>query len=71
MQKLVGGASPNRDVLPFIRAGWEFAPTVTQHSQQNIATNLQAMYAELVQQPLPHRFVELLAQLDQNQREKP
>lgn len=71
MQKLVGGPTRNGDVLPFKRAGQEFAPTVTHHSQDNIATNLRAMYAELVQQPLPDRFVELLAQLDQNQREKP
>ncbi len=58
------GLARAREVLPFARTGRETIPTVSPHSQQHIATNLRAMYDNLVQQPLPDRFVELLAQLD-------
>ncbi len=64
MPKLKDGLARAGEVLPFARAGQSISPTVDHHSQQHIATNLRAMYDELVQQPLPDRFVELLAQLD-------
>ncbi len=70
MSSLKDGPAPAGEVLPFARTGRETIPTVSPHSQQHIATNLRALYDNLVQQPLPDRFVELLAQLDQGQQEK-
>ena len=70
MSSLKVGLARAGKVLPFARAGQNITPSVDQHSQQHIATNLRAMYDNLVQQPLPDRFVELLAQLDQGQQEK-
>jgi hypothetical protein len=70
MPKLNDGLARAGEVLPFARAGQEFTPTVGHYSQQHIATNLRAMYDELVQQPLPDRFVELLHQLDTRSEKK-
>jgi hypothetical protein len=70
MNKRADGLARAGDVLPFARAGQQITPAISHSSQQHIAATLQAMYAELVQQPLPDRFVELLAQLDQKQQEK-
>jgi hypothetical protein len=64
MPKLKDGLARASVVLRFPRAGQVITPTVSPHSQQHIATNLRAMYEELVQQPLPERFVELLARCD-------
>jgi hypothetical protein len=64
MSRLRNGLARSGEVFPFVRAGQDTTPTVSHHSQQHIATNLRAIYDELVQQPLPDRFVELLAQLD-------
>jgi hypothetical protein len=50
--------------------GQEITPAISHSSQQHIATNLRAMYDDLVQQPLPDRFVELLAELDQKKAEQ-
>ncbi len=71
MRKLTDGTSRAGEVLPFARAGQQITPTISHSSQEHIATNLRAMYDELVQQPLPDRFVELLAQLDQKQQAEP
>ena len=56
--------------MPLSRVGQEITPAISHSSQQHIATNLRAMYHELVQQPLPDRFVELLAELDQKKAEQ-
>jgi hypothetical protein len=41
------------------------------HVEAEIGKKMRAMYAELVEQPLPDRFVELLKQIDQAQENKP
>ncbi len=64
MSKLKDGRARAGEVWPAAGADQGTAPTVDHHAQRHIATNLRAMYDELVRQPLPERFVELLAQLD-------
>jgi hypothetical protein len=41
-------------------------PKLDSGSQQRIGDQLRAMYDELMQQPVPDRFKELLEQLDRN-----
>jgi hypothetical protein len=41
-------------------------PTIDRASQERIGTQLRAMYDELMQQPVPDRFAELLGQLDKS-----
>ncbi len=40
-------------------------------AQARIALALRQMYADLLDQPIPERFIELLAHLDQKQRDGP
>ncbi len=40
-------------------------------AQARIALALRQMYADLLDQPIPERFTELLAHLDQDQRDGP
>ncbi len=54
------------EAFPFIRPGEEFSPTLGLQAQRHIASNLRAMYDSLVREPLPEQFLDLLAQLDQN-----
>ncbi len=70
MRKLTGASLRAGEVMPFSRVGQVITPAISHTSQQHIATNLRAMYHELVQQPLPDRFVELLAELDQKEAEQ-
>ncbi len=64
MRKLADGAARAGEVLPFSRAGQEVTPEVSHNARQHLGANLRGMYDELLQQPLPDRIVELLAQLD-------
>ncbi len=64
MRKLTDGPACAGEVLPFRRAGQEITPAVGHNARQHIGANLRGMYNELLQQPLPDRFVDLLAQLD-------
>lgn len=43
------------------------APPLPQDVQVRIGDKLKALYQEVVQQPVPDRFKELLAQLDKGQ----
>ncbi len=70
MRKLTGASLRAGEVMPFSRVGHAITPSISHSSQQHIATNLRAMYHDLVQQPLPDRFVELLAELDQKKAEQ-
>ena len=47
-------------------SGQEISRTLGCHGRRQFTTALRAMYADLVQQPLPERLVELLAELDQS-----
>ncbi len=40
-------------------------------AQGRLALALRQMYADLLDQPIPERFIELLNELDQNQRDGP
>ncbi|ACA17165.1 hypothetical protein M446_2726 [Methylobacterium sp. 4-46] len=46
-------------------AGGSDQPGLDRLTQGRLGSHLRAMYDELVQQPIPERFVELLASLDQ------
>ena len=46
-------------------------PKLDTTSQRRIGDQLRAMYDELMQQPVPDRFKELLDQLDQGNAEPP
>jgi hypothetical protein len=46
-------------------------PKLDTSSQKRIGDQLRAMYDELMQQPVPDRFKELLDQLDQGNGEPP
>ncbi len=54
------------EAFPFVRPGEEISPTVGPYAQRHLASNMRAMYDGLVQEPLPEQFLDLLAQLDQN-----
>jgi hypothetical protein len=53
------------EACPFVRPGEESNPTLGPTAQRQIATSLRTLYGDLVEEPLPERFLELLAQLDQ------
>ncbi|MBF9231958.1 NepR family anti-sigma factor [Microvirga alba] len=46
-------------------------PKLDSTSQKRIGDQLRAMYDELMQQPVPDRFKDLLDQLDKKEQEKP
>jgi hypothetical protein len=46
-------------------------PRLDRTIQTRIGDQLRAMYDELMQQPVPDRFAELLAQLDRDDQGKP
>lgn len=46
-------------------------PKLDSTSQRRIGDQLRAMYDELMQQPIPDRFKDLLEQLDTNEQETP
>ena len=56
-------------VLPFPCLGQDFTPGISRRSQDQLGMSLRAMYQELAEQPLPERFVELLAGLDAQKQE--
>jgi hypothetical protein len=68
MLKLKDGPPRAGKVLAFARVRQQKAPNVCPFAQQRIGMSLRAMYDELVEQPLPSRFVELLTRLDQGQQ---
>lgn len=45
-------------------------PSLDKMSQKRIGDQLRAMYDELVQQPVPDRFKDLLDQLEKSRQEK-
>ncbi|MGY2047193.1 NepR family anti-sigma factor [Methylobacterium sp. JK268] len=47
-------------------AGTSEQPGLDRRTQGRIGSHLRAMYDELLQQPIPDRFVELLANLDES-----
>ena len=51
-------------VVPLVRFDRRTGARVDRYAQAKIATELRAMYDDLLQQSLPDRFVDLLAQLD-------
>jgi hypothetical protein len=53
------------EACPFARPGEEISPTLGPTAQRRIASDLQAMYDNLVQEPLPAPFLDLIARLDQ------
>ncbi len=57
------------EVLPFPCLGQDFTPGISRRSQDQLGMSLRAMYQELAEQPLPERFVELLAALDAEKQE--
>ncbi len=46
-------------------------PAIDRTAQGHIALALRQMYAVLLDQPIPERFIELLGHLDQKQRGEP
>ncbi|HVL72934.1 MAG TPA: NepR family anti-sigma factor [Beijerinckiaceae bacterium] len=44
-------------------------PTLDRAIQDRIGTHLRAMYDDLVNQPVPDRFAELLGRLDRGEKE--
>ena len=51
-------------VIPESSLSDELEPSLDRAIQERIGDNLRAMYDDLVQQPVPDRFVELLSRLD-------
>jgi hypothetical protein len=45
-------------------------PRLDRDAQARLGEQLRAMYDELLQQPVPNRFVELLKSLDEVEKEK-
>lgn len=45
-------------------------PRLDRDAQARLGEQLRAMYDELVQQPVPSRFIELLKTLDEAEKEK-
>jgi hypothetical protein len=45
-------------------------PTLDRNVQARIGDNLRAMYDELLRQPVPDRFKELIGQLEHNREEQ-
>jgi hypothetical protein len=45
--------------------GQEISRTVGRQDQRSFTTELRVLYADLIQQPLPERLLDLLAKLDQ------
>ncbi|ACL59269.1 NepR family anti-sigma factor [Methylobacterium nodulans] len=46
-------------------------PGLDRTTQGRIGSHLRAMYDELMQQPIPERFVDLLAELDRSRKQTP
>ena len=59
------GTSPKRKLAS------SFAPRRAHALNHEIGRKMRAMYDDLMQQPLPDRFVELLKQIDQGRENKP
>jgi hypothetical protein len=53
------------EVVLFGGPGHEISRTLGCHGERHFTTALRAMYGDLVQQPLPERLLDLLAQLDE------
>ena len=56
--------------FPFIRPGEETSPVLGPTAQRHIASNLRTMYNDLVEEPLPEQFLDLIARLDQGHPER-
>lgn len=46
------------------------SPALHQHDQGHLGRQLRAMYEDLLQEPIPGRFLALIARLDQKDREQ-
>ena len=57
------------DAFPFVRPGEETSPALGPTAQRHIASSLRTMYSNLVQEPLPEQFLDLIARLDQGHPE--
>lgn len=43
---------------------------IDEHIQRRIGTKLRSYYDELLNEPIPEKFVELLVKLDENERQE-
>jgi hypothetical protein len=57
------------EAFPFVRPGEETSPVLGPTAQRHIASTLRTMYNDLVQEPLPEQFLDLIARLDQSRPE--
>ncbi len=57
------------EAFPFVRPGEETSPALGPTAQRHIASSLRTMYSNLVQEPLPEQFLDLIARLDQSHQE--
>ena len=55
-------------LVPHHQGGY---PALSRTVQARLALTLRQMYADLLDQPIPERFIKLLAHLDQKQRDGP
>jgi hypothetical protein len=61
---------PPLEPFPFVRPGEETSPVLGPTAQRHIASNLRTMYNDVVQEPLPEQFLDLIARLDQGHPER-
>jgi hypothetical protein len=57
------------DAFPFVRPGEETSPALGPTAQRHIASSLRTMYNDLVHEPLPEQFLELIARLDRSHQD--
>jgi hypothetical protein len=57
-------------ILPFRLNAWRDNPSLDRALQAHIAVGLRQMYRELLDEPIPERFIELIAELDRKQSEE-
>jgi hypothetical protein len=51
-------------LVPFLREGRDAEPHVSPHLQRQIGQSLQAMYADLLDQPVPDHLIDLVKRLN-------
>jgi hypothetical protein len=66
---IIEDRGPPLEPFPFIRPGEETSPVLGPTTQRHIASNLRTMYNDLVREPLPEQFLDLIARLDQGHPE--
>ena len=54
-------------ILPFHLNAWRDHPGLDRALQAHIAVGLRQMYRALLDEPIPERFIDLIAELDRKQ----